>query len=442
MLLGIVAAAVILLLVLITKLKVNPFISLILVCFFVGIAAGMPLDKLVASIQTGLGNTLGFIAIVVGLGAMLGKMLEESGGAERIAKTLINLFGKDNVHWAMMCVGFIVGIPVFFQVGFVLMIPLVYTIAKETGLSLIKIGLPLVAGLSVCHGLIPPHPAAMAAVLIFKADVGKTILYAIIIGLPTAIISGPIFANFAAKKIYKAPPEGFIDMARPARSDAELPNFTMTVLTILSPVLLMLAATFADIYLPKESAVRVFCDFIGNPITSLFISVIIGSFTFGLWRGYSMTQVSKICDQSLGPIAVLILVIGAGGAFNRVLLDSGVGEQVAKMATAAHVNLIVLAWLIAAMIRVAVGSATVSLMTAAGIVAPILAVTPGVSPELLTIAAGAGSLVASHVNDAGFWQIKEYFGMSVPETLATWTVLETILSVCALIFTLIVSAFV
>lgn len=439
MLLGIVFVAIILLLILITKLKVNPFISLMIVSFFVGLTTGMPLDKIVGSIQAGLGNTLGFIAIVLGLGTMLGKLMEESGAAERVARTLINRFGEKNVHWAMMCVAFIVGIPVFFQVGFVLLLPLVFTIAKETGISLLKIGLPLVAGLSVVHGLVPPHPAAMAAVGIFKADVGKTILYSIIVGLPTAILAGPVFATFISKKIKITPPEDIIKAVKIGRSDKELPGFGITVITILFPVFLMLLSTVADIYLEKGTITHLVLNFIGNPITSLLISVLLSLFTFGLWRGFSMEQVSKYCDQSLPSVASILMVIGGGGAFNKVLLDSGVGTEIAKLATSAHLNPIILGWMVAALIRVATGSATVALLTAAGIVAPILAISPGTSPELMVIATGAGSLVLSHVNDSGFWMIKEYFGMTVQETLSTWTVLETIIGVAGLVFSLLLS---
>ncbi len=441
MLLGIVVIAILLLLLLITKFKVNPFISLMLVSFFVGLAAGMPLDKIVGSIQAGLGNTLGFIAIVLGLGTMLGKLMEESGGAERIARTLINAFGEKNVHWAMMFVAFIVGIPVFFQVGFVLLLPLVFTIAKETGISLLKIGIPLIAGLSVVHGLVPPHPAAMAAVGIFKADVGKTILYSLIVGLPTAALAGPIFASFISKRIHKAPPENMASSIKVGRTDAELPGFAITVITILFPVFLMLLSTFADINLPKDTPIRQLLNFIGNPITSLLISLILAMFTFGLWRGMNMEKVSKFCDQSLPSVATILMVIGGGGAFNKVLLDSGVGNEIAKLATSAHLNPIILGWLVAALIRVATGSATVSMLTAAGIVAPILAAAPGsASPELMVLATGAGSLILSHVNDSGFWLIKEYFGMTVQETLQTWTVLETIIAVAALVFILMLSS--
>ncbi|MBP2627042.1 MAG: gluconate transporter [Firmicutes bacterium] len=440
MLLGIAALSVLLLLIMITKFKVNPFVTLMIVCVFMGVAAGMPFNKIADSIQAGMGNTLGFIALVLGLGTMLGKMLEESGGAERVAKTLISAFGEKKVHWAMMIVAFIVGIPVFFQVGLVLLIPLVFTIAKETGISLLKVGLPLVAGLSVVHGLVPPHPAAMAAVDIFKADIGKTIVYSIIVGLPTACISGPMFATFISKRMPTlAVPDVFANQVKAGRKDEEMPSFGITVLTILMPVILMLLGTFADLTMNKTSFLFGLFKFVGNPFMSLLLALLFAFITFGFARNFKMEQISKFCDQSLPAMAGILMVIGAGGAFNKVLLDSGVGTEIAKAAGSLNLNPIVLGWLIAAMIRVATGSATVSMMAAAGIVAPMIPNFPGVSRELLVLAVGSGSLVASHVNDAGFWIVKEYFGMTVPQTLKTWTVLETILSVSALVFIMLLA---
>ena len=437
MLIGIVVAAVVILLLLITWLKVHPFIALMIVSVFAGLAAGMPLDKIAGSIQAGMGNTLGFIAIVLGLGTMLGKLMEESGGAERIARTLIRAFGEKNVHWAMMFVAFIVGIPVFFQVGFVLLIPLIFTIAKETRISLVKLGLPLVAGLSVVHGLVPPHPAAMAAVGIFKADVGKTIIYSLIVGLPAAILAGPLFGSLMSRRIVLSAPEDLLGSVKVGRRDDEMPGFFTTLVTVLFPVFLMLVATVASLTMDKASALFRFLSFIGSPVMALLISLLLGLFTFGLFRRITMQAVSKFCDQSLPTVASILLVIGAGGAFNKVLLDSGVGDQIAKLAMSAHLNPILLGWGIAACIRVATGSATVAMMTSAGIVAPIVALMPGTSPELMVLATGAGSLVLSHVNDSGFWLIKGYFGMTLKETFLTWTALETILSVSALGFILL-----
>lgn len=434
--------AIIILLILITRFKVNPFITLLIVSGFVGIASGMPLDKIVDSIKEGMGGTLGFIAIVLALGTMLGKMMAESGGAERIARTLINLFGEKNVHWAMMFVAFIVGVPVFFQVGFVLLIPLVFTIARQTGMSLLKIGIPLIAGLSIVHGIVPPHPAAMAAVDIFHADVGKTIFYSILVALPSAIVAGPLYGSWIGKRIKTSISSELAAQLAEPKQDRELPGFGVTVFTILLPVILMLGATIADITLPKEHTVRVWADFIGSPITSLLIATVISFWTLGFARGFTKDDILKFTNDCLAPTATILLVIGAGGAFNKVLLNSGVGDYIADLATASAISPIFLGWLIAALIRVATGSATVSMMTAAGIVAPIAQQMPGTSPELLVLATGAGSLILSHVNDSGFWLIKEYFNMSVQDTLKSWTVMETIVSVTAIILIMGLSLFV
>lgn len=431
--------SIVLLLILITRFKVNPFVSLLLAAGFVGIASGMPLVKVVDSIKDGMGGTLGFIAIVLALGTMLGKMMAESGGAERIARTLINRFGEKNVHWAMMFVAFIVGIPVFFQVGFVLLIPLVFTIARQTGVSLVKIGIPLIAGLSIVHGIVPPHPAAMAAVDLFQADVGKTIMLSIIVALPSAIIAGPLYGTWISKRVQTSiSPELSAQLSEP-KDERDLPSFGITVFTVLLPVLLMLLSTIADVNLPKEDMLREWADFIGNPITSLLIAVIISFWTLGFNRGFTKDDILKFTNDCLAPTATILLVIGAGGAFNKVLLNSGVGDYIAELATESAISPIFLGWLIAALIRVATGSATVSMMTAAGIVGPIALQIPGTSPELLVLATGAGSLILSHVNDSGFWLIKEYFNMSVQDTLKTWTVMETILSVVAIILIMALS---
>ena len=441
MLLWIVLAAIVVLLLLITVAKLHPFVSLIIVSIGVGLAAGMPPAEIIKSIKEGLGGTLGFLAIVLALGTMLGKMMAESGGAERIAHTLINLFGKRNVHWAMTTVAFIVGIPVFFQVGFVLLIPLVFTIAMETGVSLVMLGIPLVAGLSVVHGLVPPHPAAMAAVGIFKADVGRTILYSLIVGIPTAIIAGPLYGKWIGKRIVKQVPE---EMGKQLteRKTHKTPGFFNTLLTILIPVILMLLASWADVTYPPENTVRHVLDFIGDPVTALLIATVYSFFSLGYFQGFSREKVQDFANDCLAPTASILLVIGAGGAFNKVLLNSGVGDYIASLATNASISPILLGWGIAALIRVATGSATVSMMTAAGIVAPIAASTAGTNLELMALACGAGSLILSHVNDSGFWLIKEYFGMSVKETLLTWTAMETIIAVVALILILFLDVFV
>ena len=433
------AGAVVALIVAIARFRLHPFIALVVVSLLLGIAAGLPLGKVLIAFQEGVGAALGFIAVVVGLGTMLGKMMAESGGATRIATTLIARFGERNVHWAIMCVAFIVGIPMFFQVGFVLLIPLVFTIARRTGLSLVKIGIPLVAGLSVVHGMVPPHPAAMLAVGTYHADVGRTILWSLLIGLPTAALAGPIYATWIAPRIRfaRANPMASVLEATVPRT---MPSFGAALLTVLVPVILMLGASAGDITLGSGSRVRLALDFVGSPIVALLIALLVSFWSLGARQGFNRSEILKFTNDCLAPTAAIILVIGAGGGFNRVLVASGVGTAIAGVATGSHASPLILAWTIAALIRVATGSATVAMTTAAGIVAPIALAVPGTSMELLVIATGAGSLVLSHVNDSGFWLIKEYFDMTVPQTLATWTVAETIIGVAGLVFTLLAGA--
>ncbi len=427
------------LIVLISKYKWNPFVTLLISALLLGLLAGMkPLD-VVSSITSGLGGTLGTIAIVIGLGTMLGKMMAESGGAERIATTLVNRFGEKRVHWAMMLVGFIVGIPVFFEVGVILLIPIVFTVAKKTKMSLLQIGIPILAGLSTVHGLVPPHPAPMIAIDAYGANLGKTLLYSILIGLPVAVVAGPLFGKYIGKRIVLEPPAELAEQFA-VKGNRKLPGFGITLFTILLPVILMLIGSIADILDPEATRpITLFCEFIGHEIMALLIAVVFSFFSLGYSRGFSKQDISKFTSECLAPIAGIVLIIGAGGAFKQVLINSGVGEAIAEIATGANVNLILFSWFVAALIRVATGSATVAMTTAAGIVAPVLAMTPGANVELAVLATGTGSIVLSHVNDAGFWMVKEFFNMSVPQTLKSWTVMETLLSVVGLLLILVLS---
>lgn len=423
---------------LIARFKLHPFIALVSVSLAMGVIAGMPPVAAVKAFQDGVGNTLGFIAVVVGLGTMLGKIMAESGAATRIATTLIDRFGQQRVHWAIMFVAFIVGIPVFFQVGFVLLVPLVFTIARRTGMSLVKIGLSLVAGLSVVHGMLPPHPAAMLAVTAYNADIGRTILYGLLVGLPTASLAGPVFATWIAPRI-TLPVENPLARQLEGESVEDMPGFGISVFTVLIPVLLMLLASAADVALDPASSLRLTLHFLGNPIVALLLALLFSFWSLGRSRHFTREEVMKFCNDCLAPTATILLVIGAGGGFNQVLVQSGVGGAIAHMAIGSHASPLILAWSVATLIRVATGSATVAMTTAAGIVAPIAVAIPGTSAELLVLATGAGSLMLSHVNDAGFWLIKEFFNMTVPQTLKTWTVAETIIGVAGLAFTMILS---
>ena len=429
-------AAVGALVLLIARFKLHPFIALVSVSLAMGLAAGMAPLAAVKAFQDGVGGALGFIAIVVGLGTMLGKVMAESGAATRIATTLIERFGVSRVHWAMMVVAFIVGMPVFFQVGFVLLVPLVFTIARRTGISLVKLGIALVAGLSVVHGMLPPHPAAMLAVAAFKADVGLTILYGILVGLPTAALAGPIYGAWIAPRIALPAHNPMATQLEGSSSDA-MPAFGISLFTVMIPVLLMLLASTAEATLAADSTARSLAAFVGHPIVALLIALIASFWLLGRARRFTRDQLLRFCNDCLAPTATILLVIGAGGGFNAVLIQSGVGRAIATLAIGSHLSPLLLAWSIAALIRVATGSATVAMTTAAGIVAPIALALPGTSAELLVLATGAGSLVLSHVNDAGFWLIKEFFNMSVAQTLKTWTVAETIIGVAGLLFTLL-----
>jgi GntP family gluconate:H+ symporter len=424
---------------LITKFKVHPFVALTIAAGFLGLTSGMPVDKVMKSFQDGFGGVLGFVGIILGLGTMLGKLMADSGGADQIAQTLIRLFGKQRVHWAMMFAAFLVGIPLFFEIGFVLLIPLVYIVARRTGVSIVKIGIPLLAGLSAVHGLVPPHPGPLLAIGIFGADIGKTIFYGLLVALPTAIIAGPIYGKWISKYVPGTPSPELMEQIGKESSTDNLPGFGITLVTILLPVFLMLLKTFADIVLPDGNTFRIWMDFIGHPITALLAALVLAFYTFGSARGFDRTKIMKLLDQSLTPVAAIVLIVGAGGGFKQMLVASGVGDLIGHMAVQAQINPIMLAWLVAAVIRIATGSATVATITGAGIVAPVVGLIPGVNRELLVLATGAGSLILSHVNDAGFWLVKQYFNMTVTETFKTWTVMETILSVVGLVFILLLA---
>jgi gluconate:H+ symporter, GntP family len=439
--------AIAVLILMIARYKVYPFLVLMIVSVLLALAVGMPMDKIVKSFETGNGNTLGHIAVVVGLGTMLGKMMAESGGAERIANTLINLFGEKNIHWAMMVVAIIVGLPVFFEVGFVLLIPIAFNVAKRTGKSLLLIGLPMVAGLSVVHGLIPPHPAALLAVQAYHADIGKTIAYGLLVGVPTAIVAGPLFALLIHKYIKLPDANALADQFTQKHGDTatkrELPSFGITLFTILLPVILMLIGSWADLVFTPKTLPNDLLRFIGQSDMALLIAVLVSFWTFGAKQGFNREQIQKFCGECLAPIAGITLIVGAGGGFGQVLRDSGISQQIVASASSASLSPLLLGWFVAALIRLATGSATVAMTTACGIVAPIAAAAGGhTSPELLVLATGSGSLIFSHVNDGGFWLIKEYFGMTVGQTFKTWSLLETIISLMGLGLTFVLAAFI
>lgn len=433
----IVAIGVALLLLLMIGFKINGFISLVLVSLFVAIGEGMPLDKVVKSIEGGVGGTLGHMALVVGFGAMIGNLIAESGAAQRISTTLIDKFGKKNVQWALLITGFVVGIAMFYEVGFVLLIPIVFTVCATAELPLLYVGVPMAAALSVTHGFLPPHPGPTAIASVYGADISKVLLYGIIISIPTVIIAGPVFSKFL-KRFEKEPPKGLFNPK--VFKDEEMPSFATCIFTALVPLVLMGVSAISEMTLPKASYARVVIKFIGDPVIAMLISVFIAIYSLGLARGKKMPEIMKVVSDSISSVAMILLIIGGGGALKQVLIDSGVGNYIATIMAGSNISPLVLAWLIAAILRLALGSATVAAMTTAGIILPIIGAS-GANPALMVLATGAGSLIFSHVNDPGFWIFKEYFNLTIGETLASWSVMETIISVFGLVGVLVINLF-
>ncbi|MDN7242226.1 GntP family permease [Planococcus sp. N028] len=441
----IVALGIIALLVLIMGLKMNTFISLIIVSFGVAIALGMPLDEIVSTIEAGLGGTLGHLALIFGLGAMLGKLIADAGGAQRIAMTLIAKFGEKNIQWAVVVASFIIGVALFFEVGLVLLVPIVFAIARELKVSIMYLGIPMVAALSVTHGFLPPHPGPTVIAGEYGADIGQVLLYGFIIAIPTVILAGPVFTKLARRLV----PDAFNktgDIASLGEQKSfkleDTPGFGISVFTAMLPVILMSVATIITLLQETmgfaDNAALSIIQFIGGASTAMLISLLVAVYTMGLARKIPMRSVMDSCVTAINHIGMMLLIIGGGGAFKQVLIDGGVGDYVAELFSGTTLSPILLAWTIAAILRIALGSATVAALTTAGLVIPLLGAST-VNPALVVLATGAGSLIASHVNDAGFWMFKEFFGLSMKETFATWTLLETIISVSGLVFVLMLS---
>lgn len=444
----IVAIGILALLLLIMGLKLNTFVSLIIVSFGVAIALGIPLGDIVKTIETGLGGTLGHLALVFGLGAMLGKLIADSGGAQRIAMTLVNKFGKKNIQWAVVVASFIIGIALFFEVGLVLLIPIIFAISRELKVSILYLGIPMTAALSVTHGFLPPHPGPTVIAGEFGANIGEVLLYGFIIAVPTVILAGPIFTKIAKKLV----PESFNKTGSIASLGEqktfkleETPGFGISVFTALLPVILMSIATILTLLQKtigfEDNSFLAAIRFIGDAGTSMTLSLLFAIYSMGIARNIPIKTVMDSCTTAISHIGMMLLIIGGGGAFKQVLIDGGVGDYVAELFNGTSLSPILLAWIIAAILRIALGSATVAALTTAGLVTPMLG-TSDVNLALVVLATGAGSLIASHVNDAGFWMFKEYFGLSMKETFATWTLLESIISVAGLGFVLLLSMFV
>ena len=477
--------------------KLHPFLALIAGTLLVAFSAGVPIAKILPTFETGVGGLLGGVGVIVALGAMLGRLLVDSGGAQQLVNTLVGRSRPRWVPWSMVLAAMIIGIPMFFEVGLVLLVPIVYLVWRRTGGSILRVGIPALAGLSILHGLIPPHPGPLIAIAALHADLGTTLLLGVIVAIPTAILGGPVFGGFISRRIIPDPPARLAEQyaasapQRPARPaalnnpgpgstgqtaaaagatatisepaaappaeasatdmNAEAnratdtafdtaggPSIVTTLAIILLPVVIMLARTVVDLTAAVKSEAIKIADFVGDPIIAMAIAVAVALLVFRMGRARANTSLS----ESLAPIAGILLIIGAGGGFKQMLVETGIANSIGKAANGSHVSLLLLAWLVAVAIRLATGSATVATVTAAGIIAPIAASSPHVSAPLLALAIGSGSLFFSHVNDAGFWLVKEFFGMDVKQTLASWSVMETILSSVSIVVILALGTFV
>jgi GntP family gluconate:H+ symporter len=442
---------------LIVLAKMHPFLALVLGSAFVGLASGVGSAKVISNFEQGVGSTLQEVGLLIALGAMLGKLLADSGGADRVIDTLVGRAGPKMLPWAMALVAVIIGLPMFFEIGLVLLLPVIVLVTHRSRLPLMRIAIPALAGLSALHGLVPPHPGPLIAISAVHAPLGTTLALGILVAIPTVIICGPLFSVLAARWVPAGPPALVDALTGPSAGtdssdgrDASdggdrptrKPSFLVTLLTILFPVVLMLGKALTDILWPDAKSappVRAVFDFIGEPLVAMTLAVLLAMVTFGYAVGFTGSGLSRRIGESVAPIAAVILIVGAGGGFKQTLVGAGVGDSVAKFAIGAHLSVLLLGWLVAAGLRLATGSATVATVTAAGIVAPLAPTLPPTHVALLALAVGAGSLIFSHVNDAGFWLVKELFGLSVGETFATWSVMETALSVVGLAFIMLLS---
>lgn len=460
-------AGIALIVVLITVAKLHPFLALIFGGLTVGIVAGVNIGDVLGSFADGFGTTAAGVGILIALGAMFAKLLADSGGADEIVDTIVGHASPRALPWAMALVGSIIGLPMFFEIGLVLLMPVIYLVAKRSQQSLITIGIPALAGLSAMHGLVPPHPGPLTAIDLLGADLGITLALGVLVAIPTVVVAGPLFGRLAGRWVVLDVPDRFeaddfakdrtgtttaataagdetgVGTQTATRTRLKRPTFGVTLFSVLLPVGLMMGKALADIFIEDETnLVRQVFDTLGRPLMALLIAVIVGIFTLG--RGAAMTrdQITKCIETSLPPVAGIILIVAAGGGFKQVLVDTGIGTKLAEWATAANVSVILLAWVLAVLIRLATGSATVATITASAL---MLGLTEGMSTgevSLIVLAVGAGSLFFSHVNDAGFWLVKEYFGMSVGQTIKSWSLMETVLSVTGLVLVLLLGIFI
>lgn len=441
-------AGIALIVVLITLAKLHPFLALIFGALTVGLVAGENIGTVLDSFSNGFGSTAASVGILIALGAMFAKLLADSGGADEIVDTIVGHASPRALPWAMALVGAIIGLPMFFEIGLVLLMPVIYLVARRSQLSLIAVGIPALAGLSAMHGFVPPHPGPVAAISLLNADLGVTLALGVLVAIPTIVVAGPLFGKLAGRWVVLAVPDRFDATAEEADTGDSVshtaarsktrPSFAITIFSVLLPVALMMGKALVDIFVDdKTHLVRQTFDILGRPLMALLIAVVVGMFTLGLGARMTRGQIVKCIESSLPPVAGIILIVAAGGGFKQVLVDTGIGTLLADWAKGANLSAVLLAWVLAVLIRLATGSATVATITASSL---MLGLVEGMSTgevSLVVLAVGAGSLFFSHVNDAGFWLVKEYFGMSVGQTIKSWSLMETALSVAGLVFVLL-----
>ena len=415
--------------------KVSPFLSLLLVAIATGLLLGMPAATVLKSIEKGVGSTLSGLALILCLGAILGKILEASGAAEKITITLINGFGLNKIQWAVMLTGFLIGIPLYYNAGFVILVPLVFMLVKKTGLPLLYVAIPMAAALSTTHCFLPPHPGPVVLVNAFGADMGKVLVYGIIIAIPAVIVAGPLLGRFLKNIQSAAAPV----VSSPEKIQVQLPKAFPSFMIALLPVLLITLSVVYNAFLDQTHPLRQFFSFVGEPVIALFVSVILAIYYFGIRAGIQMDNIMKWVSDAIAGIAMILLIITAGGVFKQVLQDSGTGSYIASFSSKWQMPPLIFGWVITALLRVMIGSATVAGITAAGIVSPLVAAGT-VSPELMVLAVGSGSVFGSHINDSGFWMYKEFFRLTLKQTFLSWTVMETLISIIGLAGVLVLNA--
>jgi GntP family gluconate:H+ symporter len=424
--------------VLITVVKLHPFLALIFGGLTVGFAAGENLTTVLKSFTSGFGTTAAGVGILIALGAMFAKLLADSGGADEIVDTIVGHASPRALPWAMALVGAIIGLPMFFEIGLVLLMPVIYLVARRSQLSLITVGIPALAGLSAMHGFVPPHPGPLTAIDLLGADLGITLALGVAVAIPTIVVAGPLFGKLAGRWVVVGAPDTFDADEFANAENLRRPSFPVTLFSVLLPVALMLGKALVDIFIEDENQwFRVIFDGLGTPIVALLIAVIVGLFTLGRGAGMNRDQITKCVESGLPPIAGIILIVAAGGGFKQVLVDSGIGTLLARWAEDVSISVLILAWLLAVLIRLATGSATVATITASSLVVGLVEGMSTGQTSLVVLAVGAGSLFFSHVNDAGFWLVNQYFRLSVGQTIKTWSIMETVLSVSGLIVVLL-----